>query len=501
MKLPELLSHYSTQLLWEKELADQQGLDAPIDSTSARKAGIAGSLHLYALTVPPSSRILEDVPLTIVPSGDLEPTEGYALQRGQKEVFVQTQDSLGPSDFDNTLVPDTTGFFESASSRLADMAAKPQAFSLGPAERLSLWLDPEHRTDTSLTRKNIPAAVLGTLWHEDRSARWATLGKLGMELIKKSKRVLLVAPTHKELDEFVGFMAKTFQSAGLPHHSLISCYEVPVLTHAAGISLQDLGFEAQMHSFFAQSHSHKDVLRKKYDRFRELIPILSYKGQKQRDLNEVKLLEWRLLAQVSEFQGKIKNIDKTVAEYEQLPIWKRLGMQTLGKNVETLGDYREIYTNQIKWLMKEVEIAQARIRELIPEAAIPKDMQPEYEDLKEEIMRLGGTKKIREMLAASEGTNRQAFIQNKRVVACTPGRILIDPLFTRVRFDVLIADGAPRIPAPILLGAAGIIREQIILSGNIHDLERTADTSNPTGGLWRQQVLDRSPQPSPTPTS
>ncbi len=501
MKLPDLLSHYSTQLLLEKELADQQGLDAPIDSSSARKAGKAGSLHLYAFTIPSASRILEDVPLTVVPPSDLEPTEGYALQRGQKEVFVQTEDSLGQSDFDNTLVPDTTGFFESASTRLADMAAKPQAFALGPAERLALWLDPQQTTESSQARKNIPAAVLGTLWHEDRAARWATLGKLGIDLMKKSKRVLLVAPTHKELDEFVGFMAKTFQSAGLPHHSLISCYEVPVLTKASGTSLKDLSFEAQMHSFFAHSHANKNVLRKKYDRFRELIPILSHKGQKQRDLNEVKLLEWRLLAQVSEFQGKIKDIDKTVAEYENLPIWKRLGMQTLGKNVETLGEYREIYTKQIKGLMKEVEIAQARIRELIPEATVPKHMQPEYEELKEEVTRLGGTKKIREMLAAGEGTNRQAFIQNKRLVACTPGRILIDPLFTRVRFDVLIADGAPAIPAPVLLGVAGVIREQIILSGNIQDLATTEGTSDPTSGLWRQHVLDPSPQPAPSSAS
>ena len=73
MKLLDLLSHYSTQLLEEKELADQQGLDAPIDSTSARKAGKAGTLHLYAFTIPPSSRVLEDVPLTVVPEGELEP--------------------------------------------------------------------------------------------------------------------------------------------------------------------------------------------------------------------------------------------------------------------------------------------------------------------------------------------------------------------------------------------------------------------------------------------
>ena len=70
-------------------------------------------------------------------------------------------------------------------------------------------------------------------------------------------------------------------------------------------------------------------------------------------------------------------------------------------------------------------------------------MRPEFEDLKEEIVHLGGTKKIRELLAAEEDTNRQAFIQNRRLVITTADRVLTDPLFSRVRFDVLIADNAP----------------------------------------------------------
>ena len=79
-----------------------------------------------------------------------------------------------------------------------------------------------------------------------------------------------------------------------------------------------------MHQFYAKSRSDKAVLRKKYERFRELTPLLAYKAQKQKDLDEVRLLEWRLLTQLSEFQAKIKEIETTLIEYEQLPIWKRL---------------------------------------------------------------------------------------------------------------------------------------------------------------------------------
>jgi hypothetical protein len=51
-----------------------------------------------------------------------------------------------------------------------------------------------------------------------------------------------------------------------------------------------------------------------------------------------------------------------------------------------------------------------------------------------------------------------------------------DPLFRRVRFDVLLVDEAPWIPAAPLLGAAGIVRDRIIVSGNHHDITEA--------GLW-----------------
>jgi len=153
----------------------------------------------------------------------------------------------------------------------------------------------------------------------------------------------------------------------------------------------------------------------------------------------------------------------------------------VGKNVDSLHQYLGLYETQIVVLMKELDIAKARIDELVPEAAVPKDMRPEFEDLKEEIVRLGGTKKIRELLAAEEDTNRQAFIQNRRLVITTADRVLADPLFNRVRFDVLIADNAPWISVPSLLGAAGLVRERIVLTGDQRDIARA--------GRWQMDEM------------
>ena len=45
-------------------------------------------------------------------------------------------------------------------------------------------------------------------------------------------------------------------------------------------------------------------------------------------------------------------------------------------------------------------------------------------------------------------------MQNRRVIVTTAARVAAIP-FRKVRFDVLIAEEAPRIPSPFLLAAAG----------------------------------------------
>ena len=487
MKLDELLTQSSSQLLDEREVAMSQGLDAPLDIPHASHLGKAGSLHLYRCEVLAGSKIIPDVPITLLPGNDMEATEGYILGWLNGGLLIQTFDHVGQALDHCTLIPDTSGFLETGAARLSDMATKPDSFTLGPAERLVPWLHPSPGLDVQQTRDNIPTTVLSMVWEDDRSTRWTKLTTLIVEQVQKNKRILLVAPDHETVDALTGAVARALKMAALPHRSILCRYELPLSKEAATMPIHELGYEAQMYHFYAKSNANKISLRKKYDRFRELTPILAYKRDKQKDLNEVKLLEWRLLTQLSDWQGKVKGIDKILMDYEALPVWKRMGMQFAGKNVETLQEYRVIYEGRIHGLMQEVEVAQARIKELIPEATIPKDLRPEYDVLKEEIKRLGGTKKIREMLSAGEGTNRQAFAQNKRIMATTPGRIMTDPLFRKVPYDLLIVDDAPHIPTPLLLAASGLIRERIILSGDTTDLVQ-GDHSSQT--CWPHKFLE-----------
>ncbi len=477
MKLIDLLEHFSRVLAEQHDGASARGLDAPVAVSGGRRISTAGALHLYELDVSADTLLPEDVPVTIIPAGDIEPSQGFVVGRRGRTVLIQTFNALGQTVASATIVPDATGFFDSASQRLAEMAKKSDAYTLGPAERLLPLLDPEQIEPEQRARAAAATSVFSTVWNDDPAVRRAKLVALVLELVRSNKRLLLISRDHEATDEALGAIARALRSAGLPFKSLLSRYDMPVRGEAAGVAMQELGFETQMDLFYARSRADKATLRRKYERFRELTPLLAYKVEKQRDLNEVKLLEWRLLTQLMDLQGKIKETNATLAEYEAIPIWKRLAMQTIGKNVGTLNEYRTIYEQTVQKILGELEAAKHRIEDLSPEAAIPKDLRPEFNELREEITRLGGTKKISELLAAEEGSNRQAFIQNKRVVATTAARVVADPLFGRVRFDVLIADEAPFIPAPYLLAAAGLVRERIVLSGDPRDI--------PTAKAWK----------------
>ncbi len=479
MTARDLIETWALRLEAEQKQVSATALDQPITPVAGRLLHTIGTLHLYELTLPHGSSIEHDTPLSLIPPDDVEPTEGIVLGGQGNVILVQTFDTIGQSCANATVVPDRAGLLATSAKRLRDMLAQPDSYRLGPADRLAPLL--ETTTEAGeLSGTGPGSSILMTIWSDELSVRRQRLAVLVIELIRANKRILLVSPNHQAADALVGAIARAMKAVGLTYKTWVSRYEMTLAHQAEGIGIQELGFEAQMHQFYAKSRADKAALRRKYERFRELTPVLAYKGQKQKDLDEVRLLEWRLLTQLTDLQNKIKGVNATLAEYENLPLFRRLSLQAVGKNVETLHQYLELYESQCAELKGELDVAKVRIDELVPEAAVPKDMRPEFDELKEDIVHLGGTKKIRELLAAEENTNRQAFIQNRRLVVTTASRVLSDSLFSRVRFDVLIADEAPWIAAAPLLGAAGLVQERIVISGDTRDIAKV--------GLWASRA-------------
>jgi hypothetical protein len=467
MTAVELIESWAARLEADCQRIEEAGHDAPIVASRGLLVKTVGGLHLYEFVLPSGVVLSSDLPVSVVPADEMESTEGVILCQVGETVLMQVNDAIGSSVPPVTLVPDLGGLLRQSATRLKEMVARADAYDLAPAERLVPLLQPP--ADAGQVFSSL-SSVLTTVWLDDRSLRRQTLAGLATDAIRANKRVLLLSPDHQQSDEVVGVIARTMKAGGLNHKMWISRYEMPISSQSGGMNLDELGFEAQIHQFYARSQAEKASLRRKYERFRELTPLLAQKGHKQKDLDEVRALEWRIVTQLRDLQIRMKEVGNTLTEYQNLTLLQRLGMQAIGRNEESLKQYRVLYQQQIDELMKEFDMTKGRIQELVPEAAVPRDMRQEFDDLRAEVERLGGTKKVRELLAAEEEPNRQAFIQNRRLVAATPARVASDPLFGRVRFDVLIADEAPWIGAASLLAAVGLARERIILSGDQRDI-------------------------------
>src|SRR3989441_5500479 len=273
------------------------------------------------------------------------------------------------------------------------MLHRPSSYHFSAADRLLPWVAPDPSVTDPMLRSTVVTSVLTTIWDADRAARRARLAAVVTDLVKANKRVLLIAPDNRTLTEALLAAAKGLRGAGLQYRSFLCGYEPPVITSEGGINLRDLTFDVQVSAFLGKSQADKAGLRRKLERYLELAPILRYKADKQKDLDEVRHLEWRLLTALGDTQAEIKRLQNLQAVYERLPLWQRLGMQVAGSNVATMKENCALYEAQKQECMNDLEVAQGRINELKPEAHVDPELRPEYEELRDEIERLGASRR------------------------------------------------------------------------------------------------------------
>ena len=399
---------------------------------------------------------------------------------------------------DAQVTQETSGLQVRVRQSLEDILQRSNAYHFGPADRLIPWVAPDPCATDPRLRSSTVSSVLTTLWEPDRHERLSKLAAIVTELVKNNKRLLLIAPESHTVDEALLAVAKALRGAGLQYRSFLCRYDRPSLQGDTGINLMDVSFDAQVSAFLGKAQSDKAGLREKLERYLELIPILRYKTEKQKDLDEVRNLEWRLLSELGDIQAKIQRLEETLAVYETLPLWQRLGMQAVGSNTATMRENCALYELQKQDYLKELELVQERINELTPEAYIDPEMRPEYEELKEQIERLGGVDQVRAVLASEENTMRLPFLQTKRVLAITAMQLVGDAIFRTLRFDAVVVEDAPHVPLPLLMIGACMARERIVLAGN--PLELPAPTPTPDGIClgWPTAILPQTASPAGT---
>src|SRR5215213_5276518 len=89
MTVRELIDRWKRRLESEWRRVNEAGQDVPILASQARLIQTVGGLHLYEFLLPTGVSLRVDVPVSIVPSDDIEPTEGVVLTQTGNRLLVQ----------------------------------------------------------------------------------------------------------------------------------------------------------------------------------------------------------------------------------------------------------------------------------------------------------------------------------------------------------------------------------------------------------------------------
>ena len=234
MTARDLLETWALRLEAEQKRVSGTSLDQPITPVVGRLVHTIGTLHLYELTLPHGSSIEHDTPLSIIPPDDMEPTEGIVLGGQGNVVLVQTFDAIGQSCADATVIPDRAGLLATSAKRLRDMLAQPDAYRLGPADRLAPLLEATTGAE-ELSGAGTGLSILTTVWSDELSVRRQRLAVLAIELIRANKRILVICPDHQMADALVGTIARAMKAVGLMYKTWVSRYEMALAQQVEGI--------------------------------------------------------------------------------------------------------------------------------------------------------------------------------------------------------------------------------------------------------------------------
>ena len=213
MTARDLLETWALRLEAEQNRVGSTALDQPIHQVAGRLVHTVGTLHLYELTLPHVLSIEHDTPLSIILPDDIDPTEGIVLGGQGNVVLVQTFDAIGQSFSDATVVPDRAGFLATSAKRLRDMLAQPDAYRLGPADRLAPLLEARMGGE-QLSKAGTGSSILTIVWADELSERRQRLATLAIELIRANKRLLVVCPAHQGADALIGTIARAMKDVG-----------------------------------------------------------------------------------------------------------------------------------------------------------------------------------------------------------------------------------------------------------------------------------------------
>ena len=92
MAAKDLIESWIARLDEDRLRVSDRGQDVPVTAAEGRHVRTIGGLHLYEFGLPVGVALRVDLPVSIIPSDEGEPTEGIVLHQIGNFILLQTLD-------------------------------------------------------------------------------------------------------------------------------------------------------------------------------------------------------------------------------------------------------------------------------------------------------------------------------------------------------------------------------------------------------------------------
>jgi putative selenium metabolism hydrolase len=325
------------------------------------------------------------------------------------------------------------------------------------------------------------------VWGPPGTGKTQTLGMIAYNLIRGGKRVLFSSNTNRAVDIGVLSTMDRYKEHGGEFLEEVTRFGQIALQ--GGEDFEKVMFSAQVQGLRELKKQNAKQKIELLENFRHLRDKLGpYKIQIERinSLNHQRTQQQIVLNTILQ---KLKSLRSQIDNFENVGFIEAFKRKFSGVTKITLEvTYKTLQEKgkELKVLIEKSSDEQASIEKAHDGLASWMD---EFSKSKKAVDGFGGESALSKRIEAELAVDEEQILWKKKFVGATLAKLVMNDVFWRVRFDVLLIDEASMVNLPYLAVLSALSTERVIIVGDPQQLPPISFSDNAQTKLWLQRDI------------